>query len=1041
MALDKEQELARTITNSSVVVSASAGAGKTSVLVKRLLKRCIEDRVELDHILAMTFTKAAAEEMKKRLAVSLNEALANATDPQETKYIENQLVKLSDAAITTIDSYCLTIIQKYYSVIGLDPASCKNILDDSTSSMLKHQAFLNTMSDLIQHDKKTASMLANFFSARCEDYDALENTLFTIVNYALSGYDPGAFFSKARDYFKPVKRLNDFPEEILHVFYDDLIVKIENMQDTLEQMKGVIDETSKVDPDTLQKKSNMLANCRNALLDKQYARFCTTLEDTVLFDTTPDTKNIPYKALREELNKQLKEMLAECYSEDTLTKDASAMSPFVYALLDLAQNVQKEFAKIKKENVCMDFTDMERFALDILNASNGAIADLLRQQFDEIMVDEFQDTSTLQNSIIEKIARPDNVFRVGDVKQSIYRFRQAKPSLMRSLQHDPSQTCINLRHNYRSKQSIVEFNNMLFAKLMNIDGFADEYTALDTVSIGRKEQEEDPVPVTFAFVNPSDSYPDLNKKEYRAYWIAEQMIRMHEQGYHFRDFCVLVRSHNTKMVLRSAFEKYGIPYEIDTREGFFNSMLCLEMQEIIHSLLDPNNAIAMTAVLTSGLYDLDDTELASLKIGHSSLLEGVREDRPDILEDLRHFKEVAEKQSVIDMLHEIACKNDYYDHLPSHEQANFDFLLEKVNNLHIYDLYTFLTMMQNGTDENSSEASSRSRDDDAVGVTTIHQSKGLQYKVVFLWCDSKNLFQDGKSKTPIHDELMLGIPYYDPDTRLFRETVQSRAVKHAIDMEDQQEYIRLLYVALTRAEERMFLVDFASDKPQPESISRSVCASRKGMTALLMGARRGNTLFTIEDVYLHGLNALPVLSQSYASTLPSRPTGIAMFPPVIIPSSTECKELPPLGKSTSANGQNYGSYVHACFEDLPLRLWTTEDLDRYDLKETTKKNMLTFSESDIYKKCLAMEIHKEMPFFTIDRTNNRTITGAMDFVAWNDKEIILIDYKTDHADEDTIRSRYTDQITEYKNALLLLHPGKTLHAYAFSLHNNTFIEI
>ena len=1041
MALDKEQELARTITHSSVVVSASAGAGKTSVLVKRLLKRCIEDRVELDHILAMTFTKAAAEEMKKRLAVGLNEAFAKADDPDEKKYIEDQLVKLSDAAITTIDSYCLAIIQKYYSVIGLDPAVCRNILDESTGSMLKHQAFVSAMSDLIRVDREKALMLANFFSARCEDYDNLESTLFTIITYALSGYDPDAFFAKARRYAAPVKRLGDFPEDILNAFYDDLIVRVENMQDILEQMKGVVEENSKVDPDTLSKKGNMLANCRNALQDHQYARFCSVLEDTVLYDTTPDGKNIAYKSLREELNKQLKDLLADCYEEDTLVNDANAMVPFAQALLDLAQAVQSSFQEIKKEHGCMDFTDMERFALDILNASDGAIADLLRDQFDEIMVDEFQDTSTLQNSIIEKIARKDNVFRVGDVKQSIYRFRQAKPSLMRSLLHDSNQTCINLRHNYRSMKSIVEFNNMLFGKLMNIEGFADEYSERDTVSIGRSAQEESPVPVSFAFVHPSESFPDLSKNEYKAYWIAEQMIRMHEQGYAFRDLCVLVRSHKTKLVLRAAFDKYGIPYEIDTREGFFNSMLCLEMQEIVHAILDPNNAIAMTAVLTSGLYDMDDVALANLKIGHTSLLEGVKECRADIPKDLKTFKNIAETNGILAMLQEIACKNNYYDRMPTHEQANFDFLIEKVSTMKLYDLYSFLIMMQNGKNENSSEASSRSRDDDAVGVTTIHQSKGLQYKVVFLWSDSANMFQDGKSRTPIHDELMLGIPYFDQDTRLSRESVQSRAVKHVIDMEDQQEFIRLLYVALTRAEERMFLVDIATDKPLPETVSRSVCAARKGMTSLLMAARRGNTLLTVDEVYIQGLSPLPTISRNYASTLPSLPDIAKALPPLSTPSSTELKDLPPIGKGSGEGGTNYGTYVHACFEDLPVRTWTEEDLNKYDLMDTTKQQILAFSASEIYQHCLNMEVHKEMPFYVIDKKNGKSLTGSMDFAAWNNDEVILIDYKTDHAEEDTIRCRYTDQINEYKNALSIMWPDKQLHAYAYSLYNNAFIEI
>lgn len=1040
MALDKEQELARTITGTSVVVSASAGAGKTSVLVQRLLKRCLEDGVELDRILAMTFTKAAAEEMKKRLASSLSERYAQETDDEKKVYIESQLIKLNNAAITTIDSYCLSIIQKYYSVIGLDPATTTNILDEGSISLLKHEAFQQAFAKMIQEQPQNAQRLSSFFSARCEDYAALEETMFSIITHAGSGYDPDAFYTRTMSSYGSFKGLKDFPEDIRNAFFDSLYVRVERMYDLLEEMMHVaVDTGSKADPDKIRQKQIQLENCRNALLEKSYPSYQSALENAILIDPPADSKNDAYTALRKQYTDGMKALLKDAYDEKILVEDVKRMAPVVHDIVQLAKDTADCFSALKKEHTCMDFSDMERFALNILNASNGEIADTIRNSFDEIMVDEFQDTSALQNAIIEKIAKEDNVFRVGDVKQSIYRFREADPSLMRSLMKDPHQQCITLRHNYRSKQSIVEFNNLLFARLLNIEGFADAYTEEDTVSIGRDGQIEEPVPVEFDLVTEDES--GTGDKQRKAKWIAEKIVLMHEEGRGFSDFCVLVRSHKNKLVLKSAFEAYGIPYEIDTREGFYNSSLCLEIQEMVQYMLNPNDNLALCSVLTGGLYCLEDEELAKLKTGRSSLVQGVVRTRPDIPNLFAHLKETAMNKGILEMLGEIAVTNDYYSRLSAHDKANFDFLLEKTAATNAATLSELLRLMQSGSEDRSSEASSRKRDDDTVQVVTIHQSKGLQYKVVFLWADNENRFNEKMDRVSIHNRLMLGLPYFDEKYRLFRPTVNLMAVRHAIDMEDQQEFIRLLYVALTRAEERMFIVDVPQDRPVSSAVSRSLSSMRKGMTSLLLAAGKDNPLFTIREVSLQNLSPLAPLPHTFVEKLPRFAQDKELIPPLHTPSSMEMTALPPLSEKEKAVGKQYGTYMHECISRLPDKVWETEDFSSFSLTAHDIEKLIAFSQSDIYRKCLTMHIHKEDPFFVISEEEHFAITGSFDMVAENDKEVILIDFKTDHADSETIAKRYRSQIEEYKKALHILYPAQTIQAYAYSLYNSAFIPL
>lgn len=1045
MAFDEQQSEAIATTGTSILVSASAGAGKTGVLVARLLKRCTEDHVPLSRILALTFTSAAAAEMKKRLAAGLHEKAQKETDPEQNAYLNQQLVELENASITTIDSYCLSIIRKYYSVIGLDPATAANILSEGTKTSMEQEAWTSALKEYDHaHHEELLTML-KAFSPRSEDYEELHGIVNTLCAHADSSIDPDEWFHHAAMSYTPVTKFQDFPEGILDFFFDQWKQDCLSIQDDLNVMSRTALDSEKVKPELIDEKRNALEACMQELDHRNYSGFCLRLDELAARKTTADKKAEKYTAARDHMEATLKEMISLRYDEKTFIQDAAQMDPICHSLCELAELSHQKFAEIKRDHACMDFSDMERFALNILEANDGAAASAIRDSLDEIMIDEFQDTSELQNLILEKIAKPDNVFRVGDVKQSIYRFRQAKPELMRGLMEKPEIRRITLRHNYRSKDSIVRFTNLLFERLMNVPGLKDRYAEEDHVTIGRSAQEEPaPVPVVFEeILSPEvmEGEETPGSKELKASWIAGKILEMKQKdpSLKFRNFAVLVRSHGDKRYLRSVFDQAGIPYDIDAREGFFQSELCQTILAMCRLMCDPSDSVSLAAVCTSSFYAMEDEELARMKIGHPSFTEGVKALHPEILEESQELREIARQSGISAMLDEIALRHDFFERLPDSQKANFDYLSEQTAAQQPQSLRDFIDLMEASQEEKSSEAMSHGSDDDVVLVTTIHQSKGLQYRIVFLWSTSQNLFRDKSSPVLADDSLYLGMKYRVPFWNAERPTIQEIAISHKGDLEDLEEFTRLLYVALTRAEERLFIVDVVKKTIDPEPITASVLARRHGMTGLILSALGESELFHIEQTVPEKIKPAHSSGSAYAERLPSYQGDFPEEKVWITPSSREVSGLPDLEEEDHVRGRSFGTEVHEVIEQLPDRIWTMEDLKDTGLDEDACRMVLAFGNSALYQKALTMEIHKEYPFY-IER-DKFCLHGTMDFIAISDADVILIDFKTDRISDAALKDRYQEQIDAYRSALEILYPEKRITAYLWSLPQKHEVEI
>ena len=1038
---DNEQKEAINATGTSVLVSASAGAGKTGVLVARLIKRCLDDRIPISRILAITFTEAAASEMKKRLAAGLHDRAASGTTQDEINWINDQLIALDTAKITTIDSYCLSIIQKYCNVIGLDPATGEHILSGGQVEAYKKQAFEDAVNAYEKNHHDLLLAVLETISPRPEDYDTLYDALEEIVSHASASDDEAAWYGKAKEAVKPVRTFRQLPEGIKKEYLASFDLRLHTIEDALVQMKERTADNKKLKTELIDAKLACTRNCEALLEESSWEPFRQGLIALAEQKTPPLTKDEVYTAIRKNMDAALKACVQDAYSEDVLVQDANEVGPLIAGLIDLAQLYEERFQQLKRRDACMDFSDMEHYALAILRANNGETAAAIRDTLDEIMVDEFQDTSVLQNTIIEAIARPDNVFRVGDVKQSIYRFRQAKPDLMRSLMKDPANRCITLRHNYRSMASIIEFTNRLFVRAMNVPSLKDSYGALDTVTPNSDRQKEDPVPVEFINVT-DDPEDELTSKQLKSTWIASRILeeKQNDPSLKFSDFCILTRGHADKTYLRSAFDAASIPYDIDAREGFFQSRMVLTVTAFCRALSNPSDAIALTSVLTSSFYSFTDEELARMVIDGGSLVEGLKIDHPEVIEELNELRTIAAREGIDRFLSELARRHDFLERQSRQEQANFDALFDKVIAGGFTTLADLVEYMNSSENESSSQAISKGRDADVVTVTTIHHSKGLQYKFVFLWSTSRNSYRDRSQPLIVDDELYAGINRLDTRWSARRPSVYFTAIANKGNREDLEEFTRLLYVAITRAEKRLIIVDAGVKKPDASRpVTLSLLNQRGGMSALILSCMIDNDMLRYEEIAPADITNRDFKPEVYAETLP-RYQGEAIEETIDgTPSGLEYTVLPPLDLAQEYHtGTNYGTLLHESVEKLPNRMWTEDDLSGLEIPETGKKAILAFGNSDLYRQALQMEIHKEFPFYYEE--GNRTMHGSMDFVAIGEDHILLIDFKTDAKTPEAIRKAYSGQLNAYRHALeVLFH--RQVDAYAWSFHNNCSVMI
>lgn len=875
MAWTNEQQAAIDSRGQTLLLSAAAGSGKTAVLVERIIRRLLDKEYPIDitELLVVTFTKAAAAEMRDRIGTALMKALSETKDPR----VERQLALLPSAQISTLHAFCQHVIRKYFYTIDLDPAF--SIAGEEELNLLRRQVLEDVFLSYYEDDEKASILypLADMFGSDRGD-DILMDTVSRMYTYARSLAWPEHWLKEA------ARAYDVAPDAVI----DDMVwagpIK-DAVRRILEEDARLYDgvlyhlrqrEAFAPACDTFVAEQAALRQAAQARSWDDLSRFVRAIDFPRLKSLrklSDDDKAVweRCKKVRDDVKKDVIKTLQAVYFSATPEEwldGMRAMKPVMDGLVTLTLDFAKAYGAAKKEKGWIDFSDLEHFCLQILLAPDAspehpvpsAAAEELRSQYEEVFIDEYQDTNGVQELITRLVSGEDNRFMVGDIKQSIYRFRLADPTLFlekyQSFSRDEKavQRCIDLGRNFRSVPVVLDAVNAVFSRAMTAEAAGMDYGEREKLYAGRQAPDDErwiggPVEVDIV-PTPSDEEDDDGstafEKECRfivgriGELLASGRMAARKDGalepLSYRHIVVLLRSMAGKAdVLIQALQEGGIPSYAEQSGGYFAAVEVQVMLALLRCIDNPEQDLAMAAVLRSPLVGLDETALAGVRLaGDGTLWQNLSAfvaslpDGVDEKEDLQQFmaafdswRTYSRRHGVAELLQRLYDDTAYVDFvgaMPGGDvrQANLKALYDRARQYEeagFRGLFRYLQLMDKMKEDGLDLAPAKvvSEKEDVVRIMSIHKSKGLEFPVVFV-ADMGKAFnrRDTQDQILFHNRLGIGLKQYDPEWRMSYPTLIWSGIAAQLRWEGTAEEERILYVAMTRARDQLILTGHSS---------------------------------------------------------------------------------------------------------------------------------------------------------------------------------------------------------------------------------------
>ena len=918
-----EQQQVIDLRNRNILVSAAAGSGKTAVLVERIVK-IITDKnhpVDIDHLLIVTFTNAAAAEMRERIGNAIEKAL---DEQPGNEHLLRQLTLIHNAQITTIDSFCLYVVRNHFHEINLEPNF--RIGDEGELKLLREDVLGRVLEQNYEEPSEAFSDFVEGYASGRTDA-ALNEMILQLYEFSRSYPWP----EKWLDSFVGIYRIENREEldraEWLAPLTQNIRFVLKDCEQLLKQALAITQQDD--GPDMYEKAvqsdlekyeglSRLTSFCElsGALSDIKYDRLASSRG----FEGDPDKLEL-VKSLREQAKDVVKKLCKQYFfcSPEMMIEQLERTEPMLEEVVRLTKQFADEFAAAKRRKNLVDFHDVEHFALQILvdeeTEKAKKTAEEFRDTFEEIMIDEYQDSNEVQETLLRSISREErgenNIFMVGDVKQSIYRFRLARPELFMkkydsySLEESTTQR-IDLHKNFRSREEVLTCTNDIFYKIMvrslgnvEYDAEAALYPGASYPAIGMKktagkeETAEEQTKQNIADFTPeillAGSNDELledtelsDKKTLEAKIVAEEIRHLMKtqpvtdkatgelRAARYSDIVILLRSlSGWADSLVEVLNGNGIPAHTVSSTGYFSTVEVQTVLSMLRLLDNPRQDIPMAAVLRSPMAGLTDEELAVLRLEDGSvpfheavleLAEGLYEEdgqkeisdseadseadqkqgrnadgkKEDDIETTAHrkllkfYKKYRQLRQLvpdtpIHELIEIILRETGYGHyvaaMPagSRRTANLNMLLEKAAAYEktsykgLFHFVRYIDELQK-YDVDFGEADMVGENEDVVRIMSIHKSKGLEFPIVIVSGMGKNFNkQDTRSKMVLHPELGIGLDYMDGKKRIKSPTIAKKAIAKQIELENLGEELRVLYVALTRAKDKLILTGTLKD--------------------------------------------------------------------------------------------------------------------------------------------------------------------------------------------------------------------------------------
>lgn len=895
----ENQQKAITHGGHDVLVSASAGSGKTTVLVERILSQ-LKAGGELSRMLIVTFTKAATGDMKLKIQKKLKEAFAAETDPKIRQHLGTQLALANSAPIMTLDAFCQQVVQQYYYAIKMEPGF-RILSDPAETQMLKESVWHDLFEDEMSNNPDAFEALVDNFSTGTDD-SGIADTVFELVNYANSTADPDAWFKTISDGYDP----EHFDEWFAQKMWPQVGVQLSQFRDALQTIWNDLSGNDRVliaaatqFKTIVEALDNLLA--KDSITYPEAYQVLTTLtwpsgskgarksDDEAVMETRKKAFD-DKKAINDDFKKQILPFFTILPTD--LEVALQAAYPLMQTLSTVAQSFNTRFAQAKADRQLQEFNDIAHAALRILNTidpkTDAPIAENFKASFDQVFIDEYQDINSLQESLLDAVSQavPGNRFMVGDIKQSIYGFRLANPQLFldkyqRFVPADATgQTPDNagerlvLAENFRSSRNVLDLTNLVFSQIMDAqvgdmaydhdaelkratfnapEAFAPATELLLDVNESNKEQSPDPDDDAQPADDDVEEIDKITRQTNLVIAKIQALVNdpnailydgqttnangekvWQKRRIRYQDITILVRAKSDNVAIQSAFAKAKVPIVVADAQNYFKTTELMTMLSLLRVIDNPKQEIALVAALRSPLVGMSADQLALIRLAKShatfddafetfintptesdfgARTQGMAKHFAQQVADLRDYARSHELVQLIWRIYDEFGYLDYVGGMPGgvQRQANLRALASRAASYEaggfrgLFAFIHFIELMQK-QDKDLASAVTVDPDVDAVSLMTIHGSKGLEFPVVFMLNLDKKINVRDLSSRQIITPKLTGIKWLNAETNAIYSLPQFELAKVQKKRQLLAEEMRLLYVALTRAEQYLFLV-------------------------------------------------------------------------------------------------------------------------------------------------------------------------------------------------------------------------------------------
>ncbi len=1125
------------------LVSAAAGSGKTQVLTGRILNRIVQDKIDINRILVVTFTKAAASEMRARIAEGLSEALAK--DP-ENVHLQRQISLVSMADITTMDAFCLKLLRAHFIEAGVDAAF--RVADATECKLMRAEAAEAALEELYKEGDADFLTFANCYSDLKDDSVLCDLTI-SLYEFAASMPDPDAWIREKADLYD-VRDTESYEESIYCKQICAFVLReINALSDCCREASQVF-----ADAESYRTVFTEDAVALSAICQKGTSwNMLKYAIDDFAWPRRGKEENKELAEAAENTRKSIKKQAEAVFAKIAYDAEACAVimqnaAPHVRALCALTECFARLYAAAKREKNILDYSDLEHAAISLLSEKTeegvipSAVACTLRDGYDEIYIDEYQDSNDVQELLFtllsgESIGKP-NMFMVGDMKQSIYGFRKTSPELFirknESYQEDGPCRRISLSQNFRSRPEILGFVNLVFEQIMSQEVGGIAYTDREKLYPAAPYPESVEKMVEINIVDTDGG--GTRRLEEEAFLIVQKIkdalrtnvYDLKKGAYRkaqYGDITVIMRSAKDMAVpLRKACEAEDIPLYCDVGGGYFSTVEVSVFLSLLKSIDNPQDDIPLLSCMRAPFFAFTEDELAQIRLRdrkhlfYYAVLETAKEENAlgtkckDFLKKLRRWRRKAAFLPTDTLVLTLFEETGYLRFLDGCEggeskRANLELLFEKAHRFEqtafrgLFHFLRFVERLSAGTDGDSE--AKLVGGENVVRLMSIHKSKGLEFPIVILAGAGKQYNKKSVQGDFLFDkDLGIGISCVEEKRKIKYDTPAKTAIYFKKNVEERGEELRVLYVALTRAKERLIITAAGDAESILESWKGDLSASavlHAESPLVLLGRAIADT--DTVSVHLHNPYAVNHMTENKIEIpSPLKPDDAVsailgyQYPDADgqkLPSKisvTEYKRLKeetdkitlPLYKSTilkkprfrsmegNIRGADFGTLMHFVMQKFPYETVKTRAEIQSFVDSLVSKNILSETQGaavDVEKLYLfwngelgdrirrADRVYRETPFTqTVPAsllTNNPAhkgerivIQGIIDCFFFEKDGIVLVDYKTDKpAPENVILARYKTQLECYAMALQQKYFSEISQKVIYLFANNGIIEV